>query len=207
MESMNEMCLCIFDIRIGEKMTLYGEEEIVKLLNIHKKYSIGNVYTGIAIKGDTYHFHEYSFWEHQVKLMLPLRFIDMPKQVWDAKYGHLEKMDIVKCSRDYSIDMMLSLTEEKLEEGAFFTDLISPFENRTAYAAEIAVETADEEDAGIRQYTYDFVVTKDMDKADAEAYRESLIEEWKVDVSEAAQMECAAVSEYAGTTDGYLYEV
>lgn len=97
-------------------MTLYGEEEIVKLLNIHKKYSTGNVYTGITIKGDTYHFHEYSFWEHQVKLMLPLRFIDMPKQVWDAKYGHLEKMDVVKCSRDYSIDMMLSLTEEKLEE-------------------------------------------------------------------------------------------
>ena len=97
-------------------MTQHGDEEIVKLLNIHKKYSIGNVYTGITIKGDLYHFHEYSFWEHQVKMMLPLRFIDMPEKVWKMKYGHSAKMDIIKCSRDYSIDMMLSLTEEKLEE-------------------------------------------------------------------------------------------
>lgn len=95
-------------------MTNYDDEEIVALLNKYKKESIGNVYDGIKIKGDLYHFHEYKFWDGQVNIMIPLRFIDMPEEIIKVKYGHMPKTDILMCSRDYNIDIMMSLTEERL---------------------------------------------------------------------------------------------
>lgn len=106
--------------------------------------------------------------------------------------------------------------------GAFFAGIISPLGNQIAYATESTTETVSEEaeteiigeasteeienNEDIRQYTYDFIVTEDMDKAEVDAYRESLIAEWKVDSTEITQMEYATASEYASTTDGYLYE-
>lgn len=97
-------------------MTSYGDEEIVEILNMYKKAVIGDVYSGIKIKGDLYHFHEYKFWDGKVKMMLPLRFIDMPEELMKVKYGHMPGIDILKCSRDYTIDIMLNLTEESLAE-------------------------------------------------------------------------------------------
>lgn len=97
-------------------MTIYGDEEIIKLLNSYKKESIGNVYAGIKIKGDLYHFHEYFFGNKKVSMMLPLRFVDMPEEILNIKYGHISKPNILKCSKDYNIDIMLNWTEEKLNE-------------------------------------------------------------------------------------------
>ncbi len=97
-------------------MASYGDEEIVELLNLYKKASIGDVYSGIKIKGDLYRFHEYKFWDEKVSMMIPLRFTDMPEELVKVKYGHMPGVDILKCSRDYNIDIMLNLTEQLLVE-------------------------------------------------------------------------------------------
>ena len=97
-------------------MKSYGDEEIVKLLNQYKLESRGDVYSGIVINGDMYRFHEYKFCDEKVKIMLPLRFIDMPQDVLNIKYGHLPQVDIIKCSRDYNIDVMLNFTEQIMNE-------------------------------------------------------------------------------------------
>lgn len=97
-------------------MAVYGDEEIVKLLNNHKKESTGDVYSGIIIRGDLHHFHEYHFMDEQLKIMIPLRFINMPEEVIRVKYGHLPKPNVLMCSRDYTIDIMMSFTEQELRE-------------------------------------------------------------------------------------------
>lgn len=94
----------------------YGDEEIIELLNQHKKYSVGNVYSGIRIGGEMFHFHEYSFFEHKLKIMLPLRFIDTPKEVMKLKYANTIMPQIAKISMDYTMDMSFTLTTEPLRE-------------------------------------------------------------------------------------------
>lgn len=97
-------------------MNSYGDEEIVKILNQYKKESRGDVYSGIKINGDLYHFHEYKFWDGQIQMMIPLRFIDMPEEIIKIKYGHIPLPDVIKCSRDYNIDIMMSFTDDLLSD-------------------------------------------------------------------------------------------
>ena len=95
-------------------MVDYGDEQIVKLLNEYKRESRGNVYSGIKIRGDLYHFHEYFFMGKQLRIMIPLRFIDMPEEIIKVKYGHMFRPDVLMCSRDYAIDIMMTFTEKEL---------------------------------------------------------------------------------------------
>lgn len=94
----------------------YGDEKIIEILNTYKKYTSGNVYEGIKVNGEMFYFHEFSFYVDQVKIMLPLRFIDVPKEVLKVKYPTVKCPDYAKCQRDYNIDISLTLIEERLTQ-------------------------------------------------------------------------------------------
>lgn len=102
----------------------YGDEEIIELINKHKKYPVGDIYSGIKINGEMFHFHEHSLFNNKLNIMLPLRFIEMPRELVKLKYANMPTPQTAKTSLDYSMDMTFYLTSVPLEDESIEQNLV-----------------------------------------------------------------------------------
>lgn len=97
------------------------DEKILEILNSEESKS-QNINDGqVKIGNRYYEFEERSFYDDNVKLLIPKDFIDMPQHLREIKYPSSQRPEIILTDESSSINIMLnridsSLNEEQVKE-------------------------------------------------------------------------------------------
>lgn len=93
----------------------YGDEEIVRQLNLYKKGVYGTIYDGLYIKGDLHHFVKQNLFQNRMSIYIPLRFDKMETSDIRKKYI-IDIPDIVYKNTKDTINITFRYVKEKIEK-------------------------------------------------------------------------------------------
>ena len=86
------------------------DEKIAEEVNKKKIGVHGTIEEGITINEELFTFHEEKLFDDIFSIMLPDSFIDMPEEMKNIKFPSLNRPQIIKCSKDGSINIGISKT-------------------------------------------------------------------------------------------------
>lgn len=92
----------------------YTDEEIIKMMNMHKSGEHGSIEDGIYINEEKICFHKVVLFEGKMDIMLPDKFEDMPLRLAKSKYPMEQRPQIIKTNEDTKINFTFSLIEQSL---------------------------------------------------------------------------------------------
>lgn len=90
----------------------YADENMIKMMNEHKKKVHGSLEEGYIIKEVEYTFVEENFFDNKMKIMLPKCFDDMPIELAKIKYPMEQRPKIIKTNEKTDINISLNLTHQ-----------------------------------------------------------------------------------------------
>lgn len=92
------------------------DEKILEILNSEESKS-QNINDGqVKIGNRYYEFEERSFYDDNVKLLIPKDFIDMPQHLREIKYPSSQRPEIILTDESSSINIMLNRIDSSLNE-------------------------------------------------------------------------------------------
>lgn len=95
------------------KKKIYGDEEIIKLLNEYKKGVQGDIYSGYIIREDFHKFVQRDIFENKLSMFVPLRFKKMEIEEMQSMILP-ERFDVLYVNSKGNIQLAFKLIDVKI---------------------------------------------------------------------------------------------
>lgn len=127
------------------------DEKIVKAMNEEKTGVTGNIQDGLFIREVQYEFQEEVLLDGAMKVMLPIKFIDMPADFAKLKYPSENRPPVIKMSKDGGINFGFNILELP-GESEYIEEYKNSFRNacKNAFPANVFFDELVEEADGTK---------------------------------------------------------
>lgn len=97
-------------------MEEFLDEKIVEYRNRARMEKYCTLDTGMYIKNELVQFERKKMFQDKLSIMLPTSFVTLPQKMAKVKYSSQQRPQIIKTSRDTTVNLGMSLTDVEIYE-------------------------------------------------------------------------------------------